>query len=229
MDEHSTSTLADDEILSVSGPETTPGDDDADGNRRRRHGCRRFRSPTLTTPTRTPTARTPRSSEALERAIGPIAVDRFLAEHWEQQPARRPTRRGRNESDNPSCPARTWSRLFFPRPRSGLPLPARQGRGDVAGYAGETCSCRTPPAAVRRRRRRSPRARQVRARSPIVLLSLHRSWLPASHAIPGVWKRTSATRRRRTCSAPAAPRGCHAGHDARGGPMLSLQVAGEKR
>jgi hypothetical protein len=31
MDEQSTSTLADGEILSVSGSETMPGDDDADG------------------------------------------------------------------------------------------------------------------------------------------------------------------------------------------------------
>ena len=39
---------------------------------------------TQTTPTRT--TRTPPTSSSLERSIAPVAIERFLAEHWETQP-----------------------------------------------------------------------------------------------------------------------------------------------
>ena len=41
---------------------------------------------TRATPTRTTPTRTPRSSAALERAVEPFELERFLAEHWERQP-----------------------------------------------------------------------------------------------------------------------------------------------
>ena len=38
------------------------------------------------TPTRTTATRTPSSADSLERAIAPVEIERFLAEHWERRP-----------------------------------------------------------------------------------------------------------------------------------------------
>ena len=152
MDE--TTTLTDDEILTVEDGEITQITDDADGDDTDTTDGDSDATPTRTTPTRTP-----RSPAALGRAVEPFELERFLAEHWERRPLVVP--RGEEGRFDDLLSTRDVERLITESGIRAAGVPARQG-----GRDGQRLHDRPllAPVAVHGCGRRAAGARGVRAR-----------------------------------------------------------------
>ena len=199
MDEQSTTTLTDDEILGVTASERCPETTTRTGR------TPPTRMPTIptrtpTTPTRTPTVRTPRSPEALERAIAPLGADCFLAEHWERRPLVVPRAEGGRFDDLLSVGDVEWLVA-----ETAIRVP-----GFRLVKAGETLfrvheRHLLAALAVHGRRRRAPGARGVRARRDDRAPGLAPFLAPARSLLL-TWRRSSATRPRQTRTSRRAAR-----------------------
>ena len=179
-------------------------------------------TPTLTTPTRTPTARTPRSSEALERAIGPIGVDRFLAEHWEQRPLVVP--RDEEGRFDDLLSGRDVERLLT---ETAIRLPGFRlvkAGATLAGYAGDVSWRPLPFTGVADVRRVLA---EFEHGATIVLQALHHSWLPLARYCRHLEAFLGHPAQANAYFTPRGSQGLPVHHDTH--EVISLQVAGEKR
>ena len=177
-------------------------------------------TPTRTTPTRTISS--PSSDAALARAVEPLEVERFLDEHWEQQPLVVP--RGEEGRFDDLLSERDVERLIT---ETGLRTP-----GFRLVKAGETVSDYTTdlpwrPAAftgvadVRRVLEEFGRG------ATIVLQGLHHLWLPLARYCRHLEAFLGHPVQANAYYTPAGSQGLPVHHDTH--EVISLQVAGEKR
>ena len=177
---------------------------------------------TPTTPTRTTPTRTSSSPAALARAVEPLEVERFLDEHWEQQPLGVP--RGEEGRFDDLLSERDVERLVT---ETGLRTP-----GFRLVRAGETVSDYTidlpwRPAAftgvadVRRVLEEFGRG------ATIVLQGLHHLWLPLARYCRHLEAFFGHPVQANAYYTPAGSQGLPVHHDTH--EVISLQVAGEKR
>ena len=177
-------------------------------------------TPTRTTPTRTISS--PSSQAALARAVEPLEVERFLDEHWEQQPLVVP--RGEEGRFDDLLSERDVERLIT---ETGLRTP-----GFRLVKAGETVSDYTTdlpwrPAAftgvadVRRVLEEFGRG------ATIVLQGLHHLWLPLARYCRHLEAFLGHPVQANAYYTPAGSQGLPVHHDTH--EVISLQVAGEKR
>jgi len=179
-------------------------------------------TPTLTTPTRTPTARTPRSSAALERAIGPIGVDRFLAEHWEQRPLVVP--RDEEGRFDDLLSVRDVERLLT---ETAIRLPGFRlvkAGATLTAYAGDVSWRPLPFTGVADVRRVLA---EFERGATIVLQALHHSWLPLARYCRHLEAFLGHPAQANAYFTPRGSQGLPVHHDTH--EVISLQVAGEKR
>ena len=177
-------------------------------------------TPTRTTPTRTLSS--PSSPAALVRAVEPLEVERFLDEHWEQQPLVVP--RGEEGRYDDLLSARDVERLVT---ETGLRTP-----GFRLVKAGETVSGYTTdlpwrPAAftgvadVRRVLDEFERG------ATIVLQGLHHLWLPLARYCRHLEAFLGHPVQANAYYTPAGSQGLPVHHDTH--EVISLQIEGEKR
>ena len=190
--------------------------------RRRRHRHDRWRLERLPTPTQTTPTRTPRSSSALERAVAPVEIERFLAEHWERKPLVVP--RGEEGRFDDLLSARDVERLIT---ETGIRTPAFRLVKAGATVCGYTTDLSWRPVAVHGRGRRAPRARGVRAGATIVLQGLHHNWLPLARYCRQLEAFLGHPVQANAYYTPRGSQGLPVHHDTH--EVISLQVAGEKR
>jgi hypothetical protein len=182
-------------------------------------------TPTRTTPIRatpTRTTRSPASPAALERAVGPVAVEAFLAEHWERAPLVVP--RAEEGRFDDLLSARDVERLVT---QTGLRAPAFR-----LVKAGETVSAYTTtlpwrPSAftgvadVRRVLEEFERG------ATIVLQGLHHLWLPLARYCRLLESFLGHPVQANAYYTPAGSQGLPVHHDTH--EVITLQVAGDKR
>ena len=218
MDE--TTTLTDDEILTVEDGEITQITDDADGDDT---DTTDRQMATRATPTRTTPTRTPRSSAALGRAVEPFELERFLAEHWERKPLVVP--RGEEGRFDDLLSTRDVERLITESGIRAAGVPARQG-----GRDGQRLHDR-PLLAARRRSPASPTcpgcSRSSSAGATIVLQGLHHNWLPLARYCRRLEAFFGHPVQANAYYTPAGSQGLPVHHDTH--EVISLQVAGSKR
>jgi ribosomal protein L16 Arg81 hydroxylase len=180
---------------------------------------------TRTTPTPTTRTRTlcsPSSPAALVRAVEPVAVERFLDEHWEQQPL--VVSRGEDGRFDDLLSERDVERLVT---ETGLRSPAfrlvKAGES-VSGYTADLPwrpSAFTGVADVRRVLAEFERG------ATIVLQGLHHLWLPLARYCRHLEAFFGHPVQANAYYTPAGSQGLPVHHDTH--EVLSLQVAGEKR
>jgi ribosomal protein L16 Arg81 hydroxylase len=174
-------------------------------------------TPTQTTPTRTTPTRPRPSPEALDRAIEPVAAERFLEEHWEQRPLVVPRAEEGRFDDLLSL--RDVERLVT---ETGLRTP-----GFRVVKAGETPTGYTtdlpwrPEADVRRV------LAEFEAGATIVLQGLHHLWLPLARYCRHLEAYFGHSAQANAYYTPRDSQGLPVHHDTH--EVFSLQVAGEKR
>lgn len=179
-------------------------------------------TPTRTIPTRTTPTRTPSSPAALERAVGPVEPERFLAEHWERSPLVVP--RAEEGRFDDLLSTRDVERLLT---ETGLREPAFRlvkAGATVAGYTTDLPwrpSAFTGVADVRRV------LEEWEQGATIVLQGLHHLWLPLARYCRHLEAYLGHPVQANAYSTPAGSQGLPVHHDTH--EVLSLQVAGEKR
>lgn len=177
---------------------------------------------TPATPTRTTPTRTPRSPDALARAIEPLDAERFLAEHWERQPLVVP--RGEEGRFDDLLSTRDVERLLT---ETGLRTPAFRlvKAGETIGGYTTDLSWRPSPftgvADVRRVLREFERG------ATIVLQGLHHLWLPLARYCRQLEAFLGHPVQANAYYTPAGSQGLPVHHDTH--EVISLQVAGSKR
>jgi hypothetical protein len=178
---------------------------------------------TQTTPTRTtPTRTTPRLPAALARAVEPLAVERFLAEHWERKPLVVPRAEAGRFDDLLS--ERDVERLVT---ETGLRTPAfrlvKAGE-TVTGYTTDLPwrpGSFTGVADVRRV------LAEFGNGATIVLQGLHHLWLPLARYCRHLEAFLGHPVQANAYYTPAGSQGLPVHHDTH--EVISLQVAGAKR
>jgi hypothetical protein len=178
-------------------------------------------TPTRTTPTRT-TRSTPASPAALQRAVGPVAVETFLAEHWERRPLVVP-RSEPGRFDDLLSEADVERALT----ETGLRTPAfrlvKAGE-TISGYTTDLAwrpSAFTGVADVRRVLAEWERG------ATIVLQGLHLHWLPLARYCRHLEAFLGHPVQANAYATPAGSQGLPVHHDTH--EVITLQVAGEKR
>ncbi len=175
---------------------------------------------TQTTPTRT--TRTPPTPRSLERAIAPVAVERFLAEHWERQPLVVP----RNEVGrfDDLLSVRDVERLVTETAIRTPGFRLVKAGETVTGYTTELSWRPEPFTGV------ADVARvlaEFEAGATIVLQGLHHSWLPLARYCRLLEGFLGHPAQANAYLTPRGSQGLPVHHDTH--EVLSLQVAGEKR
>jgi Cupin superfamily protein len=177
-----------------------------------------------TPPTRTQTRTTPASDAALVRAIEPVAVDAFLAEHWERRPLH--VARGEPGRFDDLLSARDAERLVT---EPGLRYPAFRlvkagAKLDPDGY---TVDLPWRPVPFGGTADVAAVAREWEGGATIVLQGLHLNWAPVVAYCRALEARLGHPAQ---CNAYWTPRGSqglpvhHDTHD-----VFVLQVSGRKR
>ena len=177
---------------------------------------------TLTTPTQTPTVRTPRSAESLERAIAPLGADRFLAEHWERRPLVVP--RAEEGRFDDLLSVRDVERSIT---ETAIRLPGFRlvkAGATLAGYASDVSWRPLPFTGVADVRRVLA---EFERGATIVLQGLHHSWLPLARYCRHLEAYLGHPAQANAYFTPRGSQGLPVHHDTH--EVLSLQVAGEKR
>jgi Cupin superfamily protein len=177
---------------------------------------------TRPTPTPTRTTRTPTSPSALARALDPIEVERFLAEHWERQPLVVPRAEAGRFDDLLSV--RDLERLLTETSirRPGFRL-VKAGE-TVEGYTTDLSWRPEPFTGVAD----VPRVlAEFEAGATIVLQGLHHSWLPLARYCRLLEAFLGQPAQANAYFTPRGSQGLPVHHDTH--EVLSLQVAGEKR
>jgi hypothetical protein len=177
---------------------------------------------TQTTPTRTTPTRTTPSPAALARAVEPLAVERFLAEHWERQPLVVP--RGEVGRFDDLLSEQDVERLVT---ETGLRTP-----GFRLVKAGETVSGYTTDLPWRPSAFTGvadvPRVLEEFERgATVVLQGLHHLWLPLARYCRHLEAFLGHPAQANAYYTPAGSQGLPVHHDTH--EVISLQVAGEKR
>ena len=177
---------------------------------------------TPATPTRTTPTRTPPSPDALARAIEPLDVEQFLAEHWERQPLVVPRREEGRFDDLLST--RDVERLLT---ETGLRTPAfrlvKAGE-TVAGYTTDLSWRPSPFTGVADVRRVLA---EFERGATIVLQGLHHLWLPLARYCRHLEAFLGHPVQANAYYTPAGSQGLPVHHDTH--EVISLQVAGSKR
>ena len=177
---------------------------------------------TLTTPIPTATARTPRSPQALERAIAPTEADRFLAEHWERQPLVVP--RAEEGRFDDLLSVRDVERLIT---ETAIRVPGFRivkAGATVSGYSSDVSWRPAPFTGVVDVRRVLA---EFERGATIVLQGLHHSWLPLARYCRHLEAFLGHPAQANAYFTPRGSQGLPVHHDTH--EVLSLQVAGEKR
>lgn len=177
---------------------------------------------TRTTPTRTTPTRTTSSEAALARAVEPLPVERFLAEHWERRPLVVP--RGEEGRFDDLLSERDVERLVT---ETGVRTPGfrlvKAGE-PVSGYTSDLPwrpEAFTGVADV-------PRVLEEFERgATIVLQGLHHLWLPLARYCRHLEAFLGHPAQANAYYTPAGSQGLAVHHDTH--EVISLQVAGEKR
>jgi hypothetical protein len=177
---------------------------------------------TQTTPTRTTPTRTTPSPAALARAVEPLAVERFLAEHWERQPLVVP--RGEVGRFDDLLSEQDVERLVT---ETGLRTP-----GFRLVKAGETVSGYTTDLPWRPSAFTGvadvPRVLEEFERgATVVLQGLHHLWLPLARYCRHLEAFLGHPAQANAYYTPAGSQGLPVHHDTH--EVISLQVAGQKR
>ena len=177
---------------------------------------------TPATPTRTTPTRTPPSPVALARAIEPLEVERFLAEHWERKPLVVP--RGEEGRFDDLLALRDVERLLT---ETGIRTPAFRlvKAGETVSSYTTDLSWRPAPftgvADVRRV------LDEFEHGATIVLQGLHHSWLPLARYCRHLEAFFGQPVQANAYFTPAGSQGLPVHHDTH--EVISLQVAGSKR
>jgi ribosomal protein L16 Arg81 hydroxylase len=174
------------------------------------------------TPTRTTPTRTPPNPAALTRAVEPLDIERFLAEHWERKPLVVPrTEEGR--FDDLLSVGDVERQLTETAIRSPAFRLVKAGEA-VAGYTTDL-SWRPAPftgvADVRRVLEEFERG------ATIVLQGLHHNWLPLARYCRHLETFLGHPVQANAYFTPAGSQGLPVHHDTH--EVISLQVAGTKR
>ena len=174
------------------------------------------------TPTPTTRTRTPRSPAALARAVEPLELERFLAEHWERKPLVVP--RGEAGRFDDLLSARDVERLIT---ETGIREPAfrlvKAGE-TISGYSADLPwrpSAFTGVADVRRVLDEFERG------ATIVLQGLHHLWLPLARYCRHLEALLGHPVQANAYYTPAGSQGLPVHHDTH--EVISLQVSGSKR
>src|SRR5829696_3827062 len=177
---------------------------------------------TPATPTRTTPTRTPPSPAALARAVGPLEVERFLAEHWERKPLVVP--RGEDGRFDDLLAARDVERLLT---ETAIRTPAfrlvKAGE-TVSGYTSDLSWRPDPFTGVAD----VPRVlEQFEAGATIVLQRLHHSWLSLARYCRLLEAFLGHPAQANAYYTPRGSQGLPVHHDTH--EVFVLQVAGHKR
>jgi hypothetical protein len=177
---------------------------------------------TRPTPTPTRTTRTPTSPSALARALDPVELERFLAEHWERQPLVVP--RGEEGRFDDLLSVGDLERLLTETSIRSPGFRLVKAGETVEGYTSDL-SWRPEPftgvADVRRVLAEFERG------ATIVLQGLHHSWLPLARYCRHLEAFLGHPAQANAYFTPRGSQGLPVHHDTH--EVLSLQVAGEKR
>jgi hypothetical protein len=175
---------------------------------------------TQTTPTRT--TRTPPTSRSLERAVAPVAVERFLTEHWERQPLVVP--RGEAGRFDDLLSVRDVERLVTETAIRTPGFRLVKAGETVAGYTTELSWRPAPFTGVAD----VPRVlAEFEAGATIVLQGLHHSWLPLARYCRLLEGFLGHPAQANAYFTPRDSQGLPVHHDTH--EVFSLQVAGSKR
>jgi hypothetical protein len=174
------------------------------------------------TPTRTTPTRTPPSPAALARAVEPLDIERFLAEHWERKPLVVPRAEEGRLDDLLSV--RDVERLLT---ETAIRTPAfrlvRAGE-TVAGYTTDLSWRPSPFTGVADVRRV---LEEFERGATIVLQGLHHNWLPLARYCRHLESFLRHPVQANAYFTPAGSQGLPVHHDTH--EVISLQVAGTKR
>jgi ribosomal protein L16 Arg81 hydroxylase len=174
-------------------------------------------TPTRTTPTRTPPRR-----GALARAVEPLDIERFLAEHWERKPLVVP--RAEEGRFDDLLSVRDVERLLT---ETAIRTPAfrlvRAGE-TVAGYTTDLSWRPSPFTGVADVRRV---LEEFERGATIVLQGLHHNWLPLARYCRHLESFLGHPVQANAYFTPAGSQGLPVHHDTH--EVISLQVAGTKR
>ena len=177
---------------------------------------------TPATPTRTTPTRTPPSRAALARAVEPLEVVRFLAEHWERKPLVVP--RGEDGRFDDLLAVRDVERLLT---ETAIRTPAFRlvKAGETVGGYTTDLSWRpeafTGVADVRRVLEEFERG------ATIVLQGLHHNWLPLARYCRHLEAFLGHPVQANAYFTPAGSQGLPVHHDTH--EVITLQIAGTKR
>ncbi|MEO5577093.1 MAG: cupin domain-containing protein [Gaiellaceae bacterium] len=173
-------------------------------------------------PDRTISRRSPSSPAALARAIEPLEVDRFLAEHWERQPLVVP--RGEEGRFDDLLSRRDVERLLT---ETGIRTPAfrlvKAGE-TISGYTADLPWRPSPFTSVADVGRVLD---ELERGATIVLQGLHHLWLPLARYCRHLEAFLGHPAQANAYYTPAGSQGLPVHHDTH--EVISLQVAGSKR
>ena len=177
---------------------------------------------TRPTPTPTRTTRTPTSPSALARALDPVEVERFLAEHWERQPLVVPRAEAGRFDDLLSV--RDLERLLTETSIRSPGFRLVKAGETVEGYTSDLSWRPEPFTGVAD----VPRVlAEFEGGATIVLQGLHHSWLPLARYCRKLEAFLGHPAQANAYFTPRGSQGLPVHHDTH--EVLSLQVAGEKR
>ena len=176
----------------------------------------------MTQTTQTRTTRTPKTPSSLERAIAPVAVERFLAEHWERRPLVVP--RGEAGRFDELLSVRDVERLVTETAIRSPGFRLVRAGEQVSGYTSDLPWRPEPFTGVAD----VPRVlAEFDAGATIVLQALHHSWLPLARYCRLLEGFLGHPTQANAYFTPRGSQGLPVHHDTH--EVLSLQVAGEKR
>jgi ribosomal protein L16 Arg81 hydroxylase len=174
------------------------------------------------TPTRTTPTRTPPSPAALARAVEPLDIERFLAEHWERKPLVVP--RAEEGRFDDLLSAGDVERLLT---ETAIRTPAfrlvKAGE-TVAGYTTDLSWRPSPFTGVADVRRV---LEEFERGATVVLQGLHHNWLPLARYCRYLESFLGHPVQANAYFTPAGSQGLPVHHDTH--EVISLQVAGTKR
>jgi ribosomal protein L16 Arg81 hydroxylase len=177
---------------------------------------------TPATPTRTTPTRTPPSPAALARAVEPLEIERFLAEHWERKPLVVP--RAEEGRFDDLLSVRDVERLLT---ETAIRTPAfrlvKAGE-NVTGYTTDLSWRPSPFTGVADVRRV---LEEFERGATIVLQGLHHNWLPLARYCRHLEAFLGHPAQANAYFTPAGSQGLPVHHDTH--EVISLQVAGTKR
>jgi ribosomal protein L16 Arg81 hydroxylase len=177
---------------------------------------------TPATPTRTTRTRTPPSPAALARAVVPLEIERFLAEHWERKPLVVP--RAEEGRFDDLLSVRDVERLLT---ETAIRTPAfrlvKAGE-NVTGYTTDLSWRPSPFTGVADVRRV---LEEFERGATIVLQGLHHNWLPLARYCRHLEAFLGHPAQANAYFTPAGSQGLPVHHDTH--EVISLQVAGTKR